>query len=307
MPAGGIHPRGKLRRTCRPDLKAPPGSRFFREGFSPRARIHHTNHNRMKPILRLVFTFLAVAFAFGARAASADTGELSRARAELLEAYQNGRTDSDNQVKQLREKIAALEYVAANKPSASPEQPRILSVDFPGGPASALFSLVNQDTKSGLNIIGEKADLAIELPPFTIRNADSASLASALDTLVRQRGYTLQGGVRPAPGLSAVFVLRKILPHEIPGGQVSFQSFQLGHYLEHQTVDDIVAAVRTAWELDPANSATALRMKYHPPTGILLVSAPGHGISLVQTVLNQLRKSEGPKTKADPTPAPAKK
>src|SRR5687768_728951 len=42
----------------------------------------------------------------------AQTAELAEAKTRLLELYQNGRTDSDNSVKQLKEKIAALEYVA---------------------------------------------------------------------------------------------------------------------------------------------------------------------------------------------------
>lgn len=237
----------------------------------------------------LVILFAACAFA--ARGLAAESPELAEARAKLLEYFQSGRTDNDETVKQLRAKITALEYIAAAKPTSTAEAvPRLVNVDFPGGPAGQLFSQLNQDKNSGLNIIGEKSDLAIELPAFSIRNADGPSLAGALDGLLRQRGYALQGGAKPATGLSPVYFIRKLYPQENGGVSTQFQSFQLAPYLEHQSVDDIVSAIRTAWELDPASSPSALRVKFHPATGILLVSAPQFGTQVVQTVLGQLRK-----------------
>jgi len=241
-------------------------------------------------LLSLVVLFAACPFV-GHSAVAAESPELADARAKLLEYFQAGRTDNDELVKGARAKITALEYIAAAKPTTTAEAaPRLVNVDFPGGPAGQLFSQLNQDKNSGLNIIGEKSDLVIELPAFSIRNADGASLAGALDGLLRQRGYALQGGGKPPTGLSPVYLIRKLYPQESGGVSTQFQSFQLAPYLEQQSVDDIVSAIRTAWELDPANSPTALRMKFHPATGILLVSAPQLGTQVVQTVLGQLRK-----------------
>ena len=53
--------------------------------------------------------FCRICFAAPAKAFT----ELVEARARLLEAYQNVQTDNDNNVRQLRAKINALEYVAA--------------------------------------------------------------------------------------------------------------------------------------------------------------------------------------------------
>lgn len=261
---------------------------------------------------RLFLPLFAAALAVNASLplAAADSPELVEARARLLEHFQNGRTDNDDVVKQQRAKIAALQYISDAKASSGAEaMPRVVNVDFPGGPASSLVNLINQDKNSGLNIIGEKNDLAVELPAFSLRNADAGSLASALDSLLRARGYVLHSGNRPSPGLSPVFVLRKIAPREMPGDAMpELRSFQLSPYLPHQSVDDIVGAMRAAWELDPANSPAALRLKFHPATGILLVSGPSQGINVVRTVLAELRRAD-PKLMVQPAspPPPAEK
>ncbi len=240
-------------------------------------------------------------------AAPAVTPELAEARARLLEYYQKGRTDSDNGVKQLREKIAALEYVAEAKASAAPEPPpRFVNVNFSGGSISAFIAAAEKGGYDGFNVVAEKNDLTLELPPFTIHNADPSALAAALDGLLRPRGYTLQPiATRMLPGQAPVFVLRKLNPNEIDHRLASdFQSFQLAPYLEYQSVDDIVGAIRAAWELDPARKPDNLRLKFHPPTGILLVSAARDGINIVSATLAQLRRSPEANLKLAPKPDP---
>ena len=149
-------------------------------------------------------------------------------------------------------------------------------LDFPGGSLATFLSNANREG-AALNVVGEKSDLAIDLPPMSLRNADSGAVASALSTLLQPRGFMLaQGNLRSGSG-ETVWVLRKLAPHEFQmAGLPQFQSFQLAPFLESQTVDDIIAA---------------LKLKFHPPTGILLVSAPTEGIFVVQSVLQQLRRA----------------
>src|SRR5687768_4647108 len=160
---------------------------------------------------------LAVALASSpATIAAADAPELKEARARLLEAYQRGQTDEDHNVKQLRAKIGALEYVAAAQVASGHEMAgRSISVDFPGGPASVLVAAISKsDRDNSFNVIGEKTDLAIELPAFSVRNADPAALASALNGILQPRGYILAPTGRVNPGQSPVFTLRKLSPYE---------------------------------------------------------------------------------------------
>lgn len=264
-----------------------------------------------RPFLRVLLLTGAIAVA-ASRTDAADSPELAEARARLLEYYQSGLTDSDNRVKQTKEKIAALEYVANARWSASmatQPSPKLISIDFRGGTMSALVDAINKDG-GGFNVLGEKADFALELPAFSLRNAEATSLAQALSGLLQQRGYSLSTTGRASGNQSPVYTLRRLTAHEQHNyGASHIQSFQLGPYLEHQNVDDIVGAIRTAWELDPANKPEMLRVKYHPATNLLLVSGPPNAVNVVQVVLSQVRKSgdPAPKTKSGPTPPAADK
>lgn len=257
------------------------------------------------PLLRLLV--VAVALAVAARAATPpDSPELAEARAKLLEMFEVFKyTDEQPAVKQQRAKIAALEYIAAAKANTGSEAAgRTVNIDFPGGTAAAMLTAIEK-AGGGLNILAEADDLRIEMPRFTLRNADPSSFATAVDNLLRPRGYSLQGGGRSGAQQVPVFVLRKLNQNERYNNESQFQPFNLGPYLEYATVDDIVGAIRTAWELDPVRPPTALRVKFHPPTGILLVSGPSQGIQMVGMLLQQLRRTE-PSAKPA-TPASEKK
>jgi hypothetical protein len=233
-------------------------------------------------------------------ATAAESPALQKARAELLDAYKRGSTDQDNSVQSAKAEIERLEYLAAHGGSRVSDSPMV-TVDFPGGPASALIAAINKAGGS-FNVIGDKGDLAIELPPLSVRNADAASFAGALAAILPS-GYMLSANGGPGPG--QVYTLRKQTPVEaantayaLSSRIAAFQSFQLAAYLDTQTVDDIVSAIHSAWELDPSHKPDALHVKFHPPTGILLVSCPQEGIMIVQSVLQQLRKNPEPKSPA---------
>src|SRR4051812_48723942 len=68
---------------------------------------------------RFIIIALALALAFSARVVAADSRDLPNLRAQLLDAYKRGETDSDNHVKQLREEISALEYIAKAEDKAT--------------------------------------------------------------------------------------------------------------------------------------------------------------------------------------------
>lgn len=257
---------------------------------------------------------LAAALATGVPAATApvDTPELLAARAELVEAYKRGEREDNNNVKQLRAKITALEFIAQNSTTATTSTQRVVSVDFPGGPFSTLLAAANRDG-ANFNVVGEKADLAVELPAFAVRNADTGAFATALDNLLSKRGYRLEQSSRaPSAGQAAVYVLRKRLETEDAYGRVVYnsriQAFQLQPYLAMQNVDAIIGAIRVGWALDPANNPEALRLQFHPPTSILVVSGSPEAITLTQQILGQLvRDPATPKNPVPPANQPASK
>lgn len=249
----------------------------------------------MNPLLCFLrrSSLVILLLAAGARTSAADARALADLKTELLDAYRSGQTDSDLNVKQLREKIAALEYVAHAEAQAPAGVPvRLVNIDFQGGTMASFLEAANK-AGAPFNVLAEKNDLALELPPFSLRNADPTALANAMGELLRQRGFALQSNVRTWPGQAPVYALRKLGPYEIPVDQrmvPQFQSFQLAPYLEAQSVDDIVGAIRAAWELDSTRNSDSLRIKFHPPTGVLLISGPQQAIIMVQGILKELRR-----------------
>jgi hypothetical protein len=194
---------------------------------------------------------------------------------------------------------APLPGLAADSRPTPVVQPTI-TLDFPGGSVASLMSEVGRKDHSFM-VIGEKADMAAELPAFALRNAEPGALGAALNIFLNSRGLEL----KPSSGhQNTVYVLRRMGPG-MPGEPTIFDSFQLAPFLENQSIDDITGAIRTAWEMNPAHKPTSLQLKYHPATSILLASGTPQALDVVRRVLGALKRSD-PKPIAAP-PAPADK
>ena len=179
----------------------------------------------------------------------------------------------------------------------------LISLNFPGGSLAKLLSTVSQTHEVSFNVIGadDSAGFDTELPAFSLHNAKPETLFLVLHQMLAVRGFQLD----PAgdlQGNSLVCVLRHgpSAPAEKRLPTTEFESFQLAPYLVEQSVDDIVGAIRTAWELDPAHDRDALHVKFHSGTSILLVSGPAEGINLSRHVINQLKRAPEPHAKANP-------
>lgn len=152
-----------------------------------------------------------------------------------------------------------------------------------------MADLINAIARNGnvtFNVIGEKADLATAIPPFSVRNADRGSLVRALAALLYPRGLTLQtaGG-----GGDNMFYLAARNDRQSTS---AFESFQMASFLQHQSIDDIVSAIRLAWGLNPSRSPEALQLKYHPSTRILLVAGTADAIAVSRRVISTLQSSD---------------
>ena len=201
--------------------------------------------------------------------------------------------------------LPAPARAADEKPSNDPRRSQwTFNVDFPGGSFAQLVKAVSGPSGFAFNVIGEKADLATELPAFSVRNADSESLANALNQLLQSRGL----GISKAPGPALADERGQInVPVYVVTRRASFEptmfdSFQLGPYLEKQSIDDIVMAIRTLWELNPANRPEALQLKFHPPTKLLLVSGTPSAIMATGKVISTL--AGGPEKTPREQPSP---
>lgn len=165
----------------------------------------------------------------------------------------------------------------------------VFNIDFPGGSIDQLVKSISTAGGGTFNVVGEKADLATEIPAFSLRNADGESLANALSQLVVPRGLNIIRAPGPnfgpkGPTNFPIYVLVKRNAIDRP----MTKSFQVGPYLDKQSVDDIVVAIRTLWELNPGNRPEALQIKYHPPTKLLLVSGTPEAIMAAAEVISNL-------------------
>ena len=175
---------------------------------------------------------------------------------------------------------------------------RVFTVDFPGGTVTDLLAAIAK-TGAAFNVVGEKADLMTEIPPFSVRNVTPEILAPALNQLFSPRGLFL--GNTSNYG-DQIYLLTKKRPDQ-PSRTSFFNSYQLTPYLEQQSIDDIVDAIQTAWALDPANKVASPQLKYHPATSILLVYGSPEAIGTAQQVISSLKRR--PEAAADSAPSSA--
>lgn len=231
-----------------------------------------------------------------------ETRELANLRVELEVVRQR---DGGAGVPELQHRIDAVEKL----------QPWLLSFDFSGGSLKKLLSVIGKASDVSLSIISsDPSGLDAQLPPFALHNASLQTIVSVLTQLLDPRGYNLKFAGDPSQANSVVCVLTKVAEPQRPNEvyPIQFASFPIGAYLNDQSVDDIVGAIRAGWELNPAHDKDVLRLKFHQPTAILLVSGPAEATSMAGKIISQLRgafdKDSRSNLKArDQTPPPDKK
>ena len=194
------------------------------------------------------------------------------------------------------EEVAGLQF---NLESLEKRSPYLLNLTSKGGSLREFLAVATGPDERSFTVInaGEPSDLETPLPAFELRNANWGTVMGVLGNILVARGFNLSmaGSDFPDPSVakSIVCVLRRIEPSadEKRPTAPAFESFQLvDHIYEGQTVDVIVDAIRTAWELDPQHDAAALRLKFHPATKILLVSGPASATTIARQVVGGLRK-----------------
>ena len=171
---------------------------------------------------------------------------------------------------------------AAGLPSNVTAHP--ITIDFPGGSIAQLVALINSSDNGPFNLIGEKSFQETALPPFSLHNVEPASLAVALNALLRPRelAFSLAG--------PNIFILAKsVSPSSLYAPAApTFQAFQLAPYLTKLSVEDIIDAIVVAWESFPGNDPKQLGFKYHSATKLLFVYGPPEAIAIATKLIPQL-------------------
>jgi hypothetical protein len=216
-----------------------------------------------------------------------ESPELAAQRRQL-EVLKQRYTDSHPQITEVKRQIAALEE----------RGPYLLSLDFPGGPLSGLLTLLAQVKVVSFNVINasDVDDLAVELSPFTLRNAPVKTVFEVLRNMLVPRGLELTPSMDGGNPNAIVAVLARHGSGAKRVAPPAFDSFALGQHLATHSIDDILSAIRLGWELDPAHDRDALRLKFHPATSILLVSGPPDAIMVASKIISQIKPT--PKVEA---------
>ncbi|MCX6956803.1 MAG: hypothetical protein NTV51_32155 [Verrucomicrobia bacterium] len=210
--------------------------------------------------------------------------------------YQQG-VGAPDEVTELKYQLESIERRA----------PVLFALESPGGPLSAFVAATSTIDRYSSTLsftlinAGEPADLETPLPPFALSNANWGTIIGVLDSFLATRGLSLKfvGGniANPAEARSVVCVLRRLEPTADAkrAGRPELDSFQIGdNIFKDQTVEVIVDAIRSAWELEPTNDPAALRIKFHPATKLLLVSGPAPATHIARQVILGLRKKPAP-------------
>jgi hypothetical protein len=75
-------------------------------------------------------------------------------------------------------------------------------------------------------------------------------------------------------------------------GSKQFKSFQIAEYLKKQKVEDIMAAIRTALQMDPTHKSEELELKYQPTTTQLFALGTPPAVKVAEQVIGSLRGSD---------------
>jgi hypothetical protein len=190
-----------------------------------------------------------------------------------------------------------LPLLRAQEPTAAPAKAPptpLISLDFPGGTLAQFVALAAKTPGGPVNVIGEPADLATQLPAFSLQNVHPDLVARALNNFLFGRGLTLVPSGLNVPGSRDLYTVQRTdkRPRPMMPPPDAFESMQLGPFLEQYKIDDIVGAIRAAWELDPTHDAGAMRLKFHPPTSILLVSGPPEAIMVASKTVGTLKRRD---------------
>jgi hypothetical protein len=158
-----------------------------------------------------------------------------------------------------------------------------VSIDFAGGSVADFLAALKK-SGTNFNLLANPEDLATPLPAFSVRNTLPTQFARALSQLISGRGFSIEQSGSGPIGLDPVFVLVR----QSPTAHVSFESFQMESYLQKQSIQDIIDAIRLAWSMNPAHRPDDLQLKFHPATKLLLVAGPSEAIQQAKQIVSSL-------------------
>jgi len=188
------------------------------------------------------------------------------------------------------------EKTAADLAGAPAGDTSIYNIDFPGGTPEQLVAQMAKASGTRPNVIIPKYVAEVQLPKFKLQNVNSGQVFNALNTVADENGTMnlrwISQGPEDIP--NRVWTLAKAAPR--PKAETCQVVF-IGHLLTAFQLDDINAAVRTAWEMLGKSSNPSL--KFHKETKLLIAKGTEDELRLAMDVLKSLEQAAVGKAKAE--------
>lgn len=185
-----------------------------------------------------------------------------------------------------------------------PELQTQFSLDFPGGTPSQLTKAVEKAMSKHINVIINKEDENVELPPLKMDDVFLPQLFTALGVASQKtiavsnpgttgsyRQYTTGYGFKSADNMTDTsvwyfYVDKPSLP-PVVSPEKTCQFYSLSPYLARGfTVDDITTAIQTGWKM--AGVTPTPELSYHKETKMLIAFGEPDKLQTIGNVLKTL-------------------
>jgi hypothetical protein len=169
-------------------------------------------------------------------------------------------------------------------------------IQFEGGSFSDLLGKIAEQTGGPPNVILGEGAKRIDLPAFELGSVTVDQIFSSLGLLLRyslaargdQLFYDTRGdGIWTFDVTHALSARRPAKPAPSPA---ETRIYQFGGILENLRIEDLTAAITTAWAMSGIEEEGHLR--YHDETHLLLVRGNEEHLGLVEQIYHHLRNRE---------------
>ncbi len=197
-----------------------------------------------------------------------------------------------------------------------PVQQTRFNLDFPGGTPAQLVKAI-ENAMHNINVIINKDDENVELPPLKMENVFLPQLFTALEVASRKTvavstspmmgmgsysQFTTSYGFKSADNLSDTSVWyfhvdKPSLPPLVSTQKIC-QFYSLSPYLDRGfTVDDITTAIQTGWKM--AGEPATPELNYHKETKLLIAFGEPDKLKTIDNVLRTLPSSNATRDELD--------
>jgi hypothetical protein len=180
------------------------------------------------------------------------------------------------------------------------------SLDFPGGTPVQLVKAIEKAMGKPLNVIINKEDENIELPPLKMSDVYLPQLFAVLEAASRKvvavstggfgsysqfsTGYGFKTDGQPFDNSVWYFHVEKPSLPPVVSTQKICQFYSLSPYLDRGfTVDDITTAIQTGWKM--AGETATPELNYHKETKLLIAFGEPDKLKTIADVLKTLPPS----------------